>query len=242
MTTERYRNSSVLAREGVHHSLYSNPLYDRGAADYGYMFGISMAEFFAGQLVLDLGSGSKGGLAASLAETDVRVVSLSPNTAGSHLKTVYRPDTKYLPVSGLAQQLPFRSASFDGVVASWSVPMYLPRTHDHFAATFGEAQRVLRPEGIALFGPVDDGDVLQFTRRAIQRTVGMDHAHIGRSSYDRVVAIVKTPDTFDRPEVREMLAHIDNHDWRLGTDHPLGVSHLYGLATDAAAPATPAEQ
>ncbi len=120
---------------------------DRGFTDYSTSFGLDLS-VFAGQIVLDLGSGKTGKFAHEALAQGIEAHSINPNW---QTPPPLRPD---LAVAGKAEELPYAPDSFDFIVSLWGVPVYLPGTVKAYADTFASIQRVLKPNGWALLAPI----------------------------------------------------------------------------------------
>jgi SAM-dependent methyltransferase len=107
-----------------------------------------------GKTVLDLGAGPEAKLAAGLEEKGAYVVSLSPDfmfRQHSHRVQDSFPEGRF--AAGLAQALPFRTGTFDAVLAL-NVEEHLGE--QAFTDAVTEMGRVLAPGGMARMGPIVD--------------------------------------------------------------------------------------
>lgn len=120
-----------------------------------------------GSIVLDLGSGSRQGLAREAAAAGLRtkVVSLDPRMAlpaqtdlsltvnNMQERLLGRANPQPYTVAALGSALPFADNSFNAVYASWSLPYY-SRTADDALSSIREMLRVTKPGGVVRAVPV----------------------------------------------------------------------------------------
>jgi len=127
--------------------------------------------------ILDLGSGPTHKFANEAEKNykDTRVISFdysfdkstledSGDIFGfprSELKRVLSPDgnTNKSRVEGIFTELPFKDESFDLVVSSAAMPLYLTKP-DQISMAFKEVIRVLRENGKAHLGPITYSDIV----------------------------------------------------------------------------------
>jgi SAM-dependent methyltransferase len=127
--------------------------YEQYEAGFGFDF-----EAFAGKTILDLGAGRTALFGREAAEHGITVFSINPNWRDDYYTTctgapeLWQGDGKV--VAGIAQELPFRDESFDGIVSLWGIPTYLPGTKGEYTRAFTEINRVLKPEGVAIMYPL----------------------------------------------------------------------------------------
>lgn len=139
---------------------------DRDIFEYSDELGIPITKEFLGENVLDLGSGKRATFAKEAAERGIRVFSLSPALIDRHyrnvLKEALKEDKEFkkkmgkLFLAGLAQELPFKSNSFDSVLSVYAVPHFIKRDAKDQEDTFREIIRVLKPGGKAYLAPVQE--------------------------------------------------------------------------------------
>lgn len=134
---------------------------DGGLKEYEHELGF-FREQLKGKTILDLGSGTTDKFARELNEAgiDAKVISLSPDLLTSHSAKAQReraaPNWRMSGVSTIAQQLPFKDASFDMIFGVYSVTYYAPEEHD-VKAWVREIGRTLKSGGEARLYPVHDG-------------------------------------------------------------------------------------
>jgi ubiquinone/menaquinone biosynthesis C-methylase UbiE len=68
--------------------------------------------------------------------------------------TILNPNSAPNTIYGLAQQMPFKSDSFDKIIGLASVPAYLPNNINEYRETFNELLRILKPGGECILNPV----------------------------------------------------------------------------------------
>ena len=156
---------------------YSSAHMDRSLEAYNSMFKINLAKRFQGRLLLILGAGAADKAANGLREQDVMAVSLNPMWGSKPFRRQYRPGTTPgMRVAANAQQLPFESGIFGGVIAGYSVPKHLPCKMKHYKALFNEVYRVMADDGVALMAPIYSslpaGNLI--LQNSLEQTVGPD--------------------------------------------------------------------
>lgn len=116
--------------------------------DFLNMLALTVEEM-KGKRILDIGSGLNREFARQVyAAGGPVIISLEPRAAYEQC-----PEDSRLPlVAGYAQALPFSDQSFDFIVSSMSIPMWLTNKGD-IQQAFEEAQRVLKPGGEGRFYP-----------------------------------------------------------------------------------------
>lgn len=126
----------------------SAKLTDYGLIDYALVLGVpALGELIeSSEIILDIGPGENARFSQDVdlnSQGRKRVVNFGP-LYGAGLDAPFA-------VSGIAQQLPFKDASFGGIVSVNAVPKFVPR--QEFTTVFAEILRVLRPGGMALLWP-----------------------------------------------------------------------------------------
>jgi ubiquinone/menaquinone biosynthesis C-methylase UbiE len=148
---------------------------DRGLDAYNSMFKINLANRFRGRLLLILGAGAADTAANELRGQDVMAVSLNPMWGSKRFRRQHRPGTtEGMRVAANAQQLPFESGIFSGVIAGYSVPRHLPQEGRHYKALFREVHRVMAEDGVAFMAPIYSGLSVGniILRNTLEQTVG----------------------------------------------------------------------
>jgi len=106
-------------------------------------------ETMRGKKVLDIGSSLGSNFSEEAKKYNADVVSISPDFKD---KT---PDNKNKNVAARVQQLPFKDNTFDYIVASYSIPYYLPYDFAEYNRSISEILAVLKPGGKAYFYPIN---------------------------------------------------------------------------------------
>ena len=122
--------------------------------EYEQVLEIPITKEFVGKTVLDLGSGETGQLAKAAAKREIDVYSLSGAWGSEKYRKILKEGFSKNAVAGLAQELPFKSDTFDSVLSSWAIPMYLEKNKREYEASFREIARVLKPGGKAYLAPI----------------------------------------------------------------------------------------
>ncbi len=106
-------------------------------------------EEMKGKRVLDIGSGLNRGFARQVYSAEgPEIVSLEPRAAYEQVPA----DSRLPLVAGFAHVLPFSDRSFDLIVSSTSMPMWLTNKEE-IQQAFIDVQRVLKPGGEGRFYP-----------------------------------------------------------------------------------------
>ncbi|MFA5926528.1 MAG: class I SAM-dependent methyltransferase [Parcubacteria group bacterium] len=146
-------NSLEWKKGTIEHPLM--PEGGRSLDDYEEILGFQRQDL-EGMRVLDLGCGPEIKLARGLKNSKINadVVSLSPDfSIEDHRLLVKRFNQEYDMVAGIGQNIPFKDNRFDRVLCL--------NTYDHlpskkaFVETVLEILRILRDDGVALFGPFE---------------------------------------------------------------------------------------
>ena len=122
--------------------------------------GVPISKEVLGETVLDLGAGYSTDFSRYAAKKGIKVHSLSESFSDERYRKLLKEHVgkkskkKFPFVAGLAQELPFKSNSFDSVLSLWAIPAYLETSKEEYEAAFKEIVRVLRPGRRAYLGPV----------------------------------------------------------------------------------------
>jgi len=121
---------------------------------------IPITKEFLGEKVLDLGAGFSGDIPKYAAERGIKIYSLSESFSEDNIRSLLKERVgdkinKEFPFfAGLAQELPFKSNTFDSVLSVFSIPFYLDNKKREYKDTFKEIVRVLKPGGKAYLYPL----------------------------------------------------------------------------------------
>lgn len=141
---------------------------------YKRFLGIPISRKFLGETVLDLGAGYSGELPEHAARRGIKVYSLSESFSDEHYRKLLKKhlssklNKKFPFTAGLAQELPFKSNSFDSVLSCWAIPMYLETNKEEHEAAFKEIVRVLKPGGKAYLGPLG-ADEFEYRKEIVEK-------------------------------------------------------------------------
>ena len=139
------------------HIAENSMIRDRTIEEYEEALEIPITKEFVGKTVLDLGAGRTGQMAKAAAERGIDVHLLSAAWNSKYYRRILKEGYSKNAVAGLAQELPFKSDTFDSVVSSWAIPMYLENTKKEYEDSFREIARVLKPGGKAYLAPIYEG-------------------------------------------------------------------------------------
>ncbi len=128
------------------------------------MTNLGLTEFPDGK-VLDIGAGTFGELQSRVRELypKTELISLNPHF-GTEVaekdiawvrKTQEAPNDLKSSVAGIAQELPFKTDSFDLVISHAAVPVNIPKSKLHYETSFSEAIRVAKPDAKIIFAPME---------------------------------------------------------------------------------------
>lgn len=135
-------------------------LSDNGLFAYEQYLNFPTEKYFGGK-VLDIGAGYGERFNIEAASEGVEVISLNPELKREGAREMREEimESKHADlaesIAGLAQELPFKNGTFDGVTSLCGVPRYLERSLAEYRQAFSEIMRVLKPGGQAYIYPID---------------------------------------------------------------------------------------
>ena len=164
-------------------------LNERRTGDYQHFLGFDINDL-GGQTVANIGAGGKGYFDKEASKKADRFVSVSPyfsdkGLGGKLMRKEYSPgkisrfikakinkEKLPIPVTALAEQLPFQDKTFDKLLALYSVPLYTER--ENFDRLFPEIVRVLKDGGTAHLYPIARSDLPEIERILSDKNISIN--------------------------------------------------------------------
>lgn len=143
----------------------------------------------AGRRVLDLGSGS-GAFARQVADAGHRVLALDAD------RDAARDTAQVVRVTGQAENLPLRNASFDVATSAQTLHLFAP------GLAFAEIARVLRPGGLLSVVYNTRDDTVPWVRRLARVLQQVDPSAMSGEFGQSSIAAVEQSPYFEAPEQR----------------------------------------
>lgn len=170
----------------------------RYAESLGFLKRIEFLEWIKNKTTLDIGSGL-GFLQRELSQepdfSDTHIINLDPsidsptfskevndlNEKKQDLFTKTEQTFRALSVKATSMALPFGDETFDRIVSSYSISWYYCENDDYekFSTTLKEITRILKHEGEARLGPVEDrANIRRFLIENNSNDITVEHVQI----------------------------------------------------------------